>query len=90
MLESNFFLRKNILLFSFVVGAGTAGCVLASRLSEIPDATVLLIEAGGEENVPFYTHVPGAAPFLQFTDVDWQFVTVPQTKCCEGLNDRVG
>jgi choline dehydrogenase-like flavoprotein len=44
--------------FDFVVvGAGTAGCVLAARLSENRENTVCLLEAGGEDSHPFI-HVP--------------------------------
>jgi choline dehydrogenase len=71
-----------------IIGAGSAGSVLAARLSESPDATVLLLEAGGEENEPFYSHIPGAAAFLQESKIDWQYYTVPQTKCCESFIDR--
>ncbi|MFF9488165.1 GMC family oxidoreductase [Streptomyces sp. NPDC014676] len=66
-----------------VVGGGSAGSVLASRLSEHPDATVLLIEAGpahGSER----TTVPAAWRSLVGTDADWGHSTVPQT----GLNGR--
>lgn len=62
---------------------------MATRLSEDPNVSVLLVEAGGEEDKPHYTHIPGAAPFLQQSEVDWQFLTVPQTKCCNGLSDKV-
>ena len=40
-----------------IVGAGTAGCILASRLSENPANTVLMLEAGNEDRHPFI-HIP--------------------------------
>jgi len=61
-----------------IVGAGTAGCVLAARLSEDPDVRVLLIEAGGDGGHPFI-HVPalvGAA--LAQRDLNWGWRTEPQ------------
>jgi len=61
-----------------IVGAGTAGCVLAARLSEDPDVQVLLIEAGGDGGHPFI-HVPalvGAA--LAQRDLNWGWRTEPQ------------
>lgn len=67
-----------------VVGAGTAGCVLAARLSEKPDARVCLIEAGAPDRHPFI-HVPAAvAAAIGTRSLNWGFLTVPQPQ----LNGR--
>src|SRR4051794_41892792 len=63
-----------------IVGAGSAGCVLAARLSEDPDVSVLLLEAGPpdvKENV----HVPLGYLSLAKTDVDWDYSTAPEPFC---------
>src|SRR4051794_4056559 len=63
-----------------IVGAGSAGCVLAARLSEDPDVKVLLLEAGppdAKENV----HVPLGYLSLAKTDVDWDYSTAPEPFC---------
>jgi choline dehydrogenase len=63
-----------------IVGAGSAGCVLASRLSEDPDVSVLLLEAGPpdvKENI----HVPLGYLKLARTEVDWDFCTAPEPNC---------
>lgn len=57
-----------------IVGAGSAGCVLANRLSGAPDRRVLLLEAGGSHR-HMNTHVPAAFPKLFRTDRDWDYAT---------------
>ncbi len=63
-----------------IVGAGSAGCVLAARLSEDPDVSVLLIEAGPPD-VKETIHVPAAFGSLLKTDVDWDYATFPEAGC---------
>ena len=60
-----------------IVGAGSAGCVLANRLSEDPGSQVLLIEAGGKDKGPLIK-IPGAYVKLFKRKFDWQFWTTPQ------------
>jgi choline dehydrogenase len=64
--------------FDFVVvGAGSAGCVIASRLSEDPQTRVLLLEAGPAEG-PDSMAVPPAWPSLMGSEIDWGNATLPQ------------
>jgi choline dehydrogenase len=63
-----------------IVGAGSAGCVLAARLSEDPDTSVLLLEAGPpdtNQNI----HVPLGYLQLARTEVDWDYDTAPEPNC---------
>ena len=60
-----------------VVGAGSAGCVLAARLSEDPDVRVALIEAGGEDSQP-EIHIPAAFPALFKSNLDWDLLGEPE------------
>ena len=60
-----------------IVGGGTAGSVIASRLSEDPDVRVLLLEAGPADG-PAAMSVPTAWPALLGSEVDWGYTTVPQ------------
>lgn len=70
-----------------IIGAGTAGCTLAARLSENPNWKILLLEAGGPENlimdVPIITH------FLQANhDINWGYRSQPSDKYCLGLKNN--
>jgi choline dehydrogenase len=66
-----------------IIGAGSAGCVLANRLSEDPQAKVLLVEAGTADTRREIA-IPVAFPSLFRTECDWNYATVPQ----ESLNGR--
>jgi choline dehydrogenase len=67
-------------LFDYIVaGAGTAGCTLASRLTEDPGARVLLIEAGPPDRRRDI-HIPAAFPKLLGSALDWKDTTEPQAR----------
>ncbi|CAH1163758.1 unnamed protein product [Phaedon cochleariae] len=68
-----------------VIGAGSAGCVVANRLSEIHGWKVLLLEAGDEE--PIVADVPAFAPMLQASSIDWGYSTQPSHKSCLARDD---
>ncbi|KAG7159557.1 Glucose dehydrogenase [FAD quinone]-like 5, partial [Homarus americanus] len=69
-----------------VVGSGSAGGVLASRLSEVAEWRVLLLEAGGPP--PPESVVPAFSINLDRSDVDWNYRTVPQSFGLRGYNDN--
>jgi len=69
-----------------VIGGGTAGCVLASRLSENPEWSVLLLEAGGDE--PLLMDLPQLYPVFQRSPWDWKYSTEPSDRYCLAMEDK--
>lgn len=67
-----------------VVGAGSAGCVIAARLAQRGDVRVLLIEAGGRDVNPLYRIPLAAGSLLRWPRGNWSYFTTPQAQ----LNGR--
>ncbi|KAK4620394.1 Dehydrogenase [Fulvia fulva] len=67
-----------------IIGGGTAGCVLANRLTEDPNTTVLVIEAGHSDLKQIFSRIPAGFGRLFSTAADWAFYTKKDTGC----NDR--
>jgi choline dehydrogenase len=66
-----------------VIGAGSAGCVIANRLTENPETTVLLLEAGNPDTKP-EIQIPSECLNLLGSEVDWAYFSEPEPY----LNDR--
>ncbi|XP_076652656.1 glucose dehydrogenase [FAD, quinone]-like [Halictus rubicundus] len=69
-----------------VIGAGSAGSVVANRLSENGNWSVLLLEAGLDEQT--ISDVPVMALNLELTSMDWQFKTEPSNEYCLAMNGK--
>lgn len=77
---------QNDIEFDFIIaGAGTAGCVLAARLSESGRHSVLLLEAGGEDRSPWIKVPVGYAKLFGNPRYNWMYTTAPEP----ALNGRV-
>ncbi|XP_077484524.1 4-pyridoxate dehydrogenase-like [Amblyomma americanum] len=74
-------------LLAAPVGAGSAGCVLANRLTADGSARVLLLEAGGLEDAA--VQVPFFSPRLQLTAFDWNYASEPQRYASLSYDDNV-
>lgn len=69
-----------------VVGGGSAGSVVVNRLTENPDWSVLLLEAGGHETE--ITDVPILSLYLHKSKLDWKYRTQPQDSACQAMVDK--
>ncbi|KAL3224011.1 hypothetical protein MRX96_027076 [Rhipicephalus microplus] len=71
-----------------IVGGGSAGCVIANRLSANPNVTVLLLEAGGLETAS--RQIPAAAPFNLKGHDDRDYHSVPQSNAALSFREQAG
>ncbi|KAF7181177.1 hypothetical protein CNMCM7691_000306 [Aspergillus felis] len=71
--------QRGLVSYDYVIiGAGAAGCVLASKISEDKDVSVLILEAGSDNTKVFETKVPLLFSKLFHTQHDWDYYTVEQ------------
>ena len=71
-----------------IIGGGTSGLTMATRLSEDSNVQVLVLEAGGDGMSDPRVAIPALCMQAPGSDLDWQFVTVPQV-CLLDQNVRV-
>jgi len=75
-----------VVLKRVLVGAGSAGAALATRLTEDPSLRILLLEAGQSED--FMSEIPSYAAYLQRGIQDWHFISTPQENAYLALSGR--
>lgn len=68
-----------------IIGAGTAGCAIAARLSENPNNKIVLFEAGGNDNHPYLKMPAGFLQALKNPNLTWTYATEPE----EYMNNRI-
>ncbi|XP_068967260.1 glucose dehydrogenase [FAD, quinone]-like [Bombus flavifrons] len=68
-----------------VVGGGSAGAVIANRLSEIEDWDILLLEAGGDGSAIY--DIPSLADSVQLSEIDWKYRVEPSENFCRAMED---
>ncbi|XP_065364732.1 glucose dehydrogenase [FAD, quinone] [Calliphora vicina] len=69
-----------------IVGGGSAGCALASRLSEVKQWNILLLEAGGDE--PAFADVPQLYPVFQRSPWDWKYKAEKSSRYCLAMQNQ--
>ena len=86
-LKWHLFKKKNVYQLEMenfdyiIIGAGSAGCVLANRLSSNPNNKILLLEAGGKDTNP-WIHIPGGYfKTMHNPNTDWCFETEKEANC---------
>ena len=84
-----YFIQSKFVFYFLPVGAGSAGCVLANRLTENPHVTVLLLEAGPDDRKHPNVSVPGFSEYLYHTEIDWEYFTEPQKFALDGFDEKV-
>ncbi|XP_067121218.1 glucose dehydrogenase [FAD, quinone]-like isoform X1 [Centruroides vittatus] len=84
--NSEFVTEVNDFYDYIIIGGGTAGSLLANRLSSNSSLQILLLEAGSIPDE--IANIPLAVAFLQKTEFDWSYKSVPQKHSCFGLKEN--